>query len=173
VPRSRYALIDFHMHITFAAGMTDSDKVTFTAQPAELPRPWTTRTSLQEARRRVMRRHPRTNFVCLHCADSEDLTYVSECLDSHPNMYVDIAARIGELGRQPRASGKFFDRYQDRIVFGADAISQAHQFSATGIRGKLGRNLLSLPRNGRRVFRLLYRQGSPARPLAHLWTRPG
>lgn len=68
---------------------------------------------LQEARRRVMRHHPRTNFVCLHCADSEDLAYVSECLDSHTNMYVDIAARIGELGRQPRASRKFFDRYQD------------------------------------------------------------
>jgi predicted TIM-barrel fold metal-dependent hydrolase len=76
---------------------------------------------LQEARRNVMRRHPGTQFVCLHVADSEDLPYVSECLDSHPNMHVDIAARIGELGRQPRMSRKFFDRYQDRIVFGTDA----------------------------------------------------
>ena len=83
---------------------------------------------LQEARRRVMRRHPRTNFVCLHCAESEDLAYVSECLDSHPNMYVDIAARIGELGRQPHASRKFFDKYQDRIVFGTDAIPKATNF---------------------------------------------
>ncbi len=76
---------------------------------------------LQEARRRVMRRHPRTRFVCLHVADSEDLPYVSECLDSHPNMHVDIAARIGELGRQPRQARKFFDKYQDRILFGTDA----------------------------------------------------
>lgn len=76
---------------------------------------------LQEARRNVMRRHPRTQFVCLHVADSEDLPYVSECLDSHPNMHVDIAARIGELGRQPHMSRKFFDKYQDRIVFGTDA----------------------------------------------------
>jgi predicted TIM-barrel fold metal-dependent hydrolase len=76
---------------------------------------------LQEARRTVMRRHPRTQFVCLHVANAEDLPYVSECLDSHPNMFVDIAARIGELGRQPRAARKFFDRYQDRIVFGTDA----------------------------------------------------
>ena len=83
---------------------------------------------LQEARRRVMRRHPRTHFVCLHCAESEDLAYVSECLDAHPNMYVDIAARIGELGRQPRASRKFFDKYQDRIVFGTDAIPKATNF---------------------------------------------
>jgi predicted TIM-barrel fold metal-dependent hydrolase len=76
---------------------------------------------LQEARRNVMRRHPRTQFVCLHVADAEDLPYVSECMDSHPNMSVDIAARIGELGRQPRMARKFFDRYQDRILFGTDA----------------------------------------------------
>ena len=80
---------------------------------------------LQEARRNVMRRHPGTQFVCLHVADSEDLPYVSECLDSLPNMHVDIAARIGELGRQPRMARKFFDRYQDRILFGTDASADA------------------------------------------------
>lgn len=76
---------------------------------------------LQEARNRVMQRHPRTKFVALHTADSENLPYVSECLDRYPNMYVDIAARIGELGRQPRMSRKFFDKYQDRILFATDA----------------------------------------------------
>lgn len=76
---------------------------------------------LQEARRNVMRRHPKTQFVCLHTADAEDLAYVAECLAAHPNMYVDIAARIGELGRQPRAARKFIDRFQDRVVFGTDA----------------------------------------------------
>jgi predicted TIM-barrel fold metal-dependent hydrolase len=82
--------------------------------------------ALQEARRRVMRRHPRTQFVCLHVANAENLKYVSECLDEHPNMHVDIAARIAELGRQPRAARKFFDSYQDRIVFGTDASSNAN-----------------------------------------------
>jgi len=74
----------------------------------------------------VMRRHPRTQFVCLHVANAENLKYVSECLDEHPNMHVDIAARIAELGRQPRAARKFFDSYQDRIVFGTDASSNAN-----------------------------------------------
>jgi predicted TIM-barrel fold metal-dependent hydrolase len=37
-------------------------------------------------------------------------------------MYVDIAARIGEIGRQPRNARKFFDKYQDRILFGTDAV---------------------------------------------------
>ena len=62
-------------------------------------------------------------FVCAHCGDAEDLEYVMECMDSHPNMMVDIAARIGELGRQPRMARKFFDRYQDRILFGTDACT--------------------------------------------------
>src|SRR6266545_4524255 len=77
---------------------------------------------LQEARNRVMARHPRTQFVCLHVADSEDLKYTSELLDSLPNMSVEIGARIGELGRQPRTARKFFDKYQDRILFGTDAV---------------------------------------------------
>ncbi|MFL6208642.1 MAG: amidohydrolase family protein [Pyrinomonadaceae bacterium] len=77
---------------------------------------------LQEARRRVIARHPKTQFVVLHVGDSENLAYVSEMLDSHANMHVEIGARIGELGRQPRATRKFFDKYQDRILFGTDAV---------------------------------------------------
>ena len=76
---------------------------------------------LQEARRRVMQRHPRTHFVCLHMADSEDLGYVSECMEAHPNMHVEMAARVNELGRQPRTARKFIDKYQDRTMFGTDA----------------------------------------------------
>ena len=47
---------------------------------------------------------------------------VGAMLDRFPRMHVEIAARIGELGRQPRASRRFFDRYQDRILFGTDAV---------------------------------------------------
>ena len=77
---------------------------------------------LQEARNRVIARHPRTQFVVLHVGDSENLAYVSELLDRYPNMHTEIGARIGELGRQPRASRKFFEKYQDRIMFGTDAV---------------------------------------------------
>ena len=82
---------------------------------------------LQEARNRVMVRHPRTKFVALHVSDSENLPYVAECLDRYPNMYVDIAARIGELGRQPRMARKFFDKYQDRILFATDATPHGYE----------------------------------------------
>jgi predicted TIM-barrel fold metal-dependent hydrolase len=78
---------------------------------------------LFEARNRVFARHPKTTFIVLHVGNkAEDLGYVSECLDRFPNMNVEIGARVGELGRQPRASRRFFDRYQDRILFGTDAV---------------------------------------------------
>ncbi len=77
---------------------------------------------LQEARNRVMARHPRTQFVVLHVGDAENLSYISELLNRYPNMHVEIGARIGELGRQPRETRKFFDKYQDRIMFGTDAV---------------------------------------------------
>ncbi|MBI4877093.1 MAG: amidohydrolase family protein, partial [Acidobacteria bacterium] len=60
-------------------------------------------------------------------ANAEDLGLVSQWMDRHANMLVEIGARIGELGRQPRAARKFFDRYQDRILFGTDAIPKGDE----------------------------------------------
>jgi predicted TIM-barrel fold metal-dependent hydrolase len=81
------------------------------------------------ARNRVLARHPKTQFVTLHCGNfSENLANVSGNLDRYPNMHVDIAARIGELGRQPFTSKKFFDKYQDRILFATDATPHGDEF---------------------------------------------
>jgi predicted TIM-barrel fold metal-dependent hydrolase len=78
------------------------------------------------ARDRVLARHPRTTFVGLHVGHaSEDLGSAAAALDRFPNLHVEIAARIGELGRQPRASQRFFDKYQDRILFGTDGPRDA------------------------------------------------
>ena len=52
--------------------------------------------------------------------DGEDLAEVGRWLDAYPNMYVDIDARISELGRQPYTARRFFLKYQDRIMFGTD-----------------------------------------------------
>jgi hypothetical protein len=75
------------------------------------------------ARDRVFARHPKTTFVGLHVGHwAENLAGVGAMLDKFPNVHVEIGARIGELGRQPRTAARFFDRYQDRILFGTDAI---------------------------------------------------
>src|SRR5450755_2812658 len=90
------------------------------------------------ARNRVIARHPNTQFVTVHVGNfSEDLKNVGENLDRFPNMTVDTAARVGELGRQPRTSRKFFDKYQDRILFGTDATPHGDEFPQQVFNDKL------------------------------------
>jgi predicted TIM-barrel fold metal-dependent hydrolase len=79
--------------------------------------------ALVAARDRLLARHPKTTFIGLHVGhDSENLGRVGAALDRFPNLYVETGARLGELGRQPRATRRFFDRYRDRILFGTDAV---------------------------------------------------
>ena len=80
-----------------------------------------TRSELLEQRNRVIARHPNTLFIGAHVANNaEDLHEVSRWLDRYPNLYVGIASRIGELGRQPYTARKFLIKYQDRVLFGTD-----------------------------------------------------
>ena len=69
----------------------------------------------------LLERHSATTFIGAHvgCA-AEDLDEVSSMLERHPNFHCDIAARLGELGRQPYSARAFFLRYADRILFGVD-----------------------------------------------------
>jgi predicted TIM-barrel fold metal-dependent hydrolase len=72
-------------------------------------------------RNRVIAKHPQTTFICAHfCNNPEDLATVGKWLDTYPNMYTDIDARISELGRQPYSARRFLIKYQDRIMFGTD-----------------------------------------------------
>ncbi len=79
---------------------------------------------LLQQRNNVIRRFPHIKFQCCHVAnDSEDIKTVSKWMDEMPNLYVDISARLGELGRHPAKEGhEFFTRHQDRIVFGTDRM---------------------------------------------------
>jgi predicted TIM-barrel fold metal-dependent hydrolase len=78
--------------------------------------------SIVNAMGRVVERHPQTTFIGAHVAwYAENLGWVGDLLDRCPNFYIDIGARIGELGRQPYTARRFFLQYADRILFGTDA----------------------------------------------------
>jgi predicted TIM-barrel fold metal-dependent hydrolase len=78
---------------------------------------------LLDALEAVVAAHPTTTFVAAHVASaSEDLARVDRMLAAYPNLHVDISARIGELGRQPRATAALIARHPDRILFGTDAF---------------------------------------------------
>jgi predicted TIM-barrel fold metal-dependent hydrolase len=71
---------------------------------------------------RVIGRHPGTTFVSVHFgANAEDLEWVDAAMGRHPNLWIDLAARIPEIGRHdPHLVQRFFVKYQDRILFATD-----------------------------------------------------
>jgi len=69
----------------------------------------------------LVKRHPGTTFIGAHVGCyAENLAWVGDLCDRCPNFYVDIGARVAELGRQPYTARKFFIQYADRILFGTD-----------------------------------------------------
>ena len=78
---------------------------------------------------KVIETHPQTTFICAHFGnDAEDLAQVGRWLDDYPNMFIDIDARISELGRQPYSTRKFLIKYQDRVMFGTDTTPRREAF---------------------------------------------
>jgi predicted TIM-barrel fold metal-dependent hydrolase len=69
----------------------------------------------------LVTRHKNTTFIGAHVGCyGENLGWVGRMLDDCQNYYIDISARLGELGRQPYSARNFFIKYQDRILFGSD-----------------------------------------------------
>lgn len=72
-------------------------------------------------RDRLLDKHKQTTFVFCHLSNQgNDLATVAKVLDRFPNLYLDIAARGYEIGRQPKTAARFIVKYQDRLLFGTD-----------------------------------------------------
>jgi len=74
-----------------------------------------------EYERRVAR-HPGTTFVGVHFGNApEDPERVADMLRRYPNLYVDTAARVPEIGRMaPERLRAIFIEHRKRILFGTD-----------------------------------------------------
>ena len=84
---------------------------------------------IMEGLANLVARHPETAFIGAHVGCyAENLSWVGALLDLCPNFYIDIAARLGELGRQPYTARRFFIEYQDRILFGTDSFVFADMY---------------------------------------------
>jgi len=72
----------------------------------------------------VFRKNPGTTFINAHLGwMGNDLDRLGEHLDTYPNVMTEIGAVLAELGRQPLRARKFFEDYQDRILFGKDSYN--------------------------------------------------
>jgi len=69
----------------------------------------------------AVRRHPNTVFIACHFANcSYDLNKLGGLLDRCPNLYADISARYAETAPIPRFVKLFYEKYQDRLLYGTD-----------------------------------------------------
>lgn len=76
---------------------------------------------LMESFEGLVASNPATTFVGVHVAGyAENLGWVERMLGAYPNLSIDIAARVAELGRQPRATRDLILRHPDRVLFGID-----------------------------------------------------
>ena len=78
---------------------------------------------LMAERDRMIAKHPNTIWVLAHMGwHTQDLARLGEIFDRHPNVYGELGAVLYDLGRQPKNAKRFFERYQDRILFGKDSF---------------------------------------------------
>ena len=83
------------------------------------PAPWD---QIMAEQHHMFKKHPNTTFINAHMGwYANNLGKLGQLLDEMPNMNVGIGAIIAELGRQPRFAKAFFEKYQDRILFGKDS----------------------------------------------------
>jgi len=80
------------------------------------------RDELLRQRDHLLELFPQTTFIGLHFGNNpEDIEYVARVLATYPNLYVDLAARVPEIGRHdPAAVRDLFMTHQDRILFATD-----------------------------------------------------
>jgi predicted TIM-barrel fold metal-dependent hydrolase len=90
---------------------------------------------LLRARDRMVKKHPKTTFVAVHLGGfPENIPSVAASMRVLPNLYIDVAARIPEIGRGDTARlHDFFEEFQDRILFGTDLeVDRRHLVLGSG-----------------------------------------
>jgi len=69
----------------------------------------------------AVRDNPKTTFVACHFMNlNHDMERLGELFDKYPNLNADISARYAESATIPRYMKKFYEKYQDRLVYGTD-----------------------------------------------------
>ena len=81
---------------------------------------------------RAVKRHPETTFVTCHLGNcSYNLNKLGSLFDKYPNLYADISARFSEVATIPRNAGKFYKKYNDRLLYGTDYGLKKEMYKTT------------------------------------------
>jgi predicted TIM-barrel fold metal-dependent hydrolase len=80
----------------------------------------------------AVKNHPKTLFIACHLANQNtDLEKLGRLLDLYPNLYADISARYAENAPVPKYTSAFFEKYQDRLLYGTDMGFEKSMYETT------------------------------------------
>jgi uncharacterized protein len=69
----------------------------------------------------AVKNNPKTTFIACHFANlNHDMAKLGVLFDKYPNFYADISARYAESAPIPRYMKTFYEKYQDRLLYGTD-----------------------------------------------------
>jgi predicted TIM-barrel fold metal-dependent hydrolase len=69
----------------------------------------------------AVKEYPNTVFIACHFANlNHDMDKLGELLEKYPNLFADISARYAESATIPRYMKSFYEKYQDRLLYGTD-----------------------------------------------------
>jgi predicted TIM-barrel fold metal-dependent hydrolase len=82
----------------------------------------------------ILTRYPKLKINCPHfCLSSIKIDRVEKLMDDHSNLYTDISfgffvePGLRRISRNPKKYRAFFEKYQDRIMFGTDMVVTSHR----------------------------------------------
>lgn len=80
----------------------------------------------------AVRENPKTTFIACHLANcSFDLGRLGKLLEEYPNFYADISARYGETATIPRFMKSFYEKYQNKLLYGTDMGMDSDMYKIT------------------------------------------
>lgn len=80
----------------------------------------------------AVKANPGTTFIACHFANcSYDLSIVSNLLQNYDNLYADISARYAETAPVPRYTKAFYEKNQDKLIYGTDMGFDPEMYKVT------------------------------------------
>ena len=80
----------------------------------------------------AIKNNPKTTFIACHFANlNHDMTKLGVLFDKYPNFFADISARYAESAPIPRYMKTFYEKYQDRLLYGTDMSYDTSMYRIT------------------------------------------
>ncbi|MBO0590180.1 amidohydrolase family protein [Cellulophaga sp. E16_2] len=80
----------------------------------------------------AVKENSKTTFIACHFANcSYDLSIIGKLLETYPNLYADISARYAETAPVPRYTKAFYEKHQDKLLYGTDMGVESDMYQTT------------------------------------------